>query len=279
MTIALSTMRSAVLAAAGQSDNPFALWENKAIGATLVSTLATAADGPKDNAITGTTYDYWKPVVVGTTADFRITITSQTIACVGIASHNLGTLGATVAVQRSVDSGANWLDGGAGSITPTDDSPMIFRMVASGADAADWRVLITGLSASDPVAVAVISFGSELIFPVRFYSGFAPIITATEVELQSNVSQGNHLLGSSVVSRGSMLEATFQHVDPAFVRGDMKPFQLHFNAGGGLFFAWRPATYASDVHYCWRESGVVRPSNDGGRDFMAFTLAMRSHDG
>jgi hypothetical protein len=277
MTITISAARTAALGT--QTNNPFALWDNKAIGATITLGLAMQPDGPAANALTPTTYDYWKPILTSTTATYRITVTSQTFGCVGIASHNIGTLGGTVQVQRSTDSGATWLDGGAGIVTPTDDSPIVFRMVTTGANAADWRIVVAGLTAAAPLAIGVMMFGTELVFPVRFYAGFAPILSATEVDLQSNVSMGNHLLGSSVVSRGSTLDASFTYVDPAFVRGDMLPFQKHFNNGGGFFFGWRPATYASDVHYCWRNGDTLRPANDGGRDFMSFTLAMRSHDG
>lgn len=274
-----SAARTAELAAVKQTENPFAAWNNVAATATLSGT-AVLTDGDRSNAVSGTTFDYWLPDVTGTAAQFRITMgAAATLSCIGFAVHNLGTLGGSVKVERSTDSGATWSSTDLGGThTPTDDSPIVFRIATTGLDAAAWRLNFTGLTAGDPLFVGVMFFGNEMVFPRRFYSGFAPAVAPTEVQLQSNVSVGGNLLGSSIIAQGSTLTASFQNVDPDFVRGDMLPFIPHFNAGKGFLFGWRPATYPQDVHYCWRDGATLRPANSGVVDFMAFDMPMRAFE-
>ena len=181
-------------------------------------------------------------------------------------------------MQRSTNSGATWPDAGAGTYTPTDNSPIVFRMVTSGNDAADWRIRITGLTASAPLYVGVAFFGNDVVFPRRFYKDFAPVLAPTEVQLQSNVSVGGNLLGNSVIAQGSTINAQFAHLAPAWVRGTLLPFLPHFNKGKGFFFGWRPNTYPQDAHYCWREGATLRPVNSGPRDFMSLEMQMRAHE-
>lgn len=277
--IAIASARATALASAGQTENPFAAWNNQAATATLSSGDGVLTDGALANAVSGTTYDYWLPNVVGTATSFQVTFpTARTISFVGIAAHNLATLGATVAVQRSTDGGATWPDAGAGTLTPSDNSPIGFRMVTSGNDAANWRIRITGLTASAPLYVGVAFFGADMVFPSRFYRDFAPNLRPTEVQIQSNVSVGGNLLGNSVVAQGSTLSAQIRHLKPAFVRGDMLEFIPHFNAGKGFFFAWRPNTYAQDMAYVWREGATLRPVNSGPLDYMSIEMAMRAYE-
>lgn len=273
MTISISAARTTALA--GITDNPFVAWSNLAAAATLGGT-ATLSGGPAANAVTGTTYDYWLPNVSATTAQFRVTFAApRTISFAAIAAHNLGTLGATVALQRSTDGGATWSSAGASAITPADDSAIAFRTITSGNDAADWRFFFSGLTAGAPLYAGVCFFGDDTVIPRRIYQGFSPVLTPTEVSMQSNVSIGGNYLGSSVITKGSTISAAFTKVDPTFVRGAFLPFATAFNGGSPCFFGWRPATYPQDIHYGWRNGAVIRPVNSDARDLMDFTLAMQ----
>ena len=280
MTTLYSAARTTELTTAGQLENPFIAWDNAgALSTTVLGGTATLTDGAAANAVSGTTYDYWLPNVTGTLARLQATFpTARTLGCVAIAAHNLFTLGATIQVQRSTDAGATWLDAGAGSITPTNNSPLVFRMATSGNNAADWRLNITGLTASAPLYVGVAFFGNDMVFPRRFYKDFAPALAPTEVQLQSNVSVGGNLLGNSVIAQGSTLAASFRNLDAAWVRGTLLPFMPHYNKGKGFFFGWRPATYPQDVHYCWRDGATLRPTNAGPLAFMSMEMQMRAHE-
>lgn len=260
------------------ANNPFAAFDNLAASATLGGT-PTLAGGAAANAVAVGTYSYWLPNVTGTTATFQVTFaTAETITFAALAAHNASTLGATVAVERSAD-GVTWVDGGCGIVTPANGSPMAFRMPASGPAARYWRFAFAGMTAADPLYVGVAFLGQELIFPRRFYQGFAPVVSPTEVQLQSNVSVGGNLMGSSIVTEGSTIKAPFRLIPPDFVRSDMAALIPHFNRGGGLFFGWRPSDFAEDLHYCWRDGATLRPTIEGPRDFMSFELNLRVYEG
>lgn len=277
--IITASARTTALTALGQVDNPFAAWSDQAATATLSSGDGVLTDGALANAVSGTTYDYWLANVAGTATSFQVTFpTARTISFGGIAAHNLFTLGASVLVQRSTNSGGTWTDAGAGTHTPTDNSAIGFRMITSGNDAADWRFRITGLAAAAPIYVGVAFFGTDMVFPRRFYKDFAPAIQPTEVQLQSNVSVGGNLLGNSIVAQGSTMNAQIRNLDPSFIRGEMLNFIPHYNKGKGFFFGWRPSTYTQDLDYCWREGAALRPVNSGPLNLMSIELPMRAFE-
>ena len=271
------TSEARLIALYGQdlTNNPFFAWDNLAADAVLSGTTPLAG-GDYFNATNGTTADFWLPDVTATTANYVVDFTAdQAISFAAIAAHNLHDFGASVAIQSSPD-GSAWTNRGA--VTPaTDGGPMVFRFVAFAARY--WRVRLTGLTSGNPLAIGVVFLGNETVFPSRIYQGFSPIITANMVEVASNVSVGGNLMGSSTVSRGAKLDMSFQHIPPAFLRGPFKPFLEQFNDGRGFFTAWRPGKYADDVHYCWRDGGVVQPTNAGPHELMDMSLSMRVHYG
>ncbi len=277
MTIVTVSGRASELAALDQTDNPFFVWNNKAANATITAT-SSLPDGAAANALTGTTYDYWLPNVTATTALFQITLAvAETLTFAAIASHNLAALGASIQVQRSTDGGATWVSASTVA-TPTDNKPIAFRLLAAASATVDYRLRFTGLTVGAPLQVGVIFFGSEIIMPQRIFKGFSPAITPTEIQLQSSVSVGNHLLGSSVVFKGSTIQPTFQYLSQAFVRTTLAGFIPHFNSGKGVFFAWRPTEFAEDIYYAWRSSDAIRPANSDTLAFMQFTANMQIHE-
>lgn len=277
MTIAISAARTAQIA--GQEDNPFFAWDNAAASATLGGT-AVLADGARENALTGTTFDYWLPDVTTTTAAFEVEFASaRSVAFAGIAAHNLADFGASARIQRSAD-GISWSDAGAGLVTPADNRPIGWRMVDTGQDYAFWRLYVTGLTAGDALAAGVIFFGDELLSPERFYAGFAPVLTPTEIAGQVNVSQGGNLVGTSIQRRGSTMEFSIEHLQSSFVRGaSWLAFQRAWNEYKPAFFGWRPDTYPGDLHYLWRDGQVIRPVNSGPKARMGVSVSARVYEG
>lgn len=279
MTIATAAARLAELIAAGEENWPIIAFRNQAGTATLGGT-GVLADGARENAVLGSTYSYWLPNVTGTFATLRFTFPSaRTISAAAIAAHNIGTLGATVQIRRSTDGGTSWADAGAGTVTPADDSPILWRMITSGNDAVDWEIRVTGLTAGAPLYIGVAFMGTLIAVPTRIYAGFSPVIRPTEVQLQSNVSVGGNLLGSSVISTGSRIAAQFDLVPQGFGRGALVNFIQHFNRGQGFFFGWRPNAHPEDIHYCWREGEALRFTNMGVLDMIQFSLSMRVYEG
>lgn len=276
--IATSSARDTVLETAGQENNPFVAWNNIAASATLGGT-STLTDGAAANAVTGTTYDFWLPDVAATTASFNVQFgASRTVSFAAIAAHNLADYGASIRCRRSSD-GSSWTDAGGGEVTPTDNGPIAFRMAQTGQDYEYWQFYVTGLTAGDDIAIGVAFFGDDLVIPQRVYSGFAPVITPTEIELQANESEGGHLLGSSIVRKGSSLSLELSHLTPGFIRGpSWKAFQTSFNEAKPAFLAWRPEKYPEDIHYIWRSGGTIRPVNMGVLDYMAASFSARVYE-
>lgn len=159
------------------------------------------------------------------------------------------------------------------------DNGVIGWHFAEVGTASTWRVLMRNVSSSAKPAIGIFFAGKVLAMDQPLYQGYAPIIVPTEVELQSNVSAGGHLLGSSVVKRGSRMQMDFDHLSDGFVRGDsFRSFMNHFNGGGGAFTAWRPTKYPNDLHYFWRDGATIRPVNSGPRALMALTIEGRVYE-
>ena len=261
-----------------ETNNPFVAHNNLGASATLGGT-SVLTGGDRANAVTGSTYDKWRPDVTGANAYLTFDFGSAiTISFAAIAAHNLFDFAGNVRVQNSADA-VTWADAGAGLVTPANNTPIGWRMVKTGNAFRYWRFAFGGLTAGDLLSVGVAFMGGDLVIPRRLYQGFAPILTPTEVQLQSNVSVGNELLGSSVVGRGSTLMADISNVGPSFIRSaNWLAFQRHFNDGGGAFFAWRPAKYPEDIHYIWRNGPVIRPENTGPRDLMNIHIEAQAHN-
>lgn len=275
MSIAISAARTTALGT--ETNHPFFAWENLAASATLSGTT-TLTGGAASNAVNGNTHSYWLPDISGTSARFIVDLGSATsITFAAVAAHNLSSFsGAYCQVRRSSDN-VSYSDAGANTITPTDNSPMAFRM--SGQTYRYWEFNFANLTAGDDLAVGVAFFGNDLVMPRPFYQGFSPILTPTEVELQSNVSVGGNYLGSSVIKRGSTLSAEWNNLSATFVRGtSWLAFQRHFNDGLPFFFGWRPAKYPQDIHYAWRQGGTIRPNNSGPKDWMNLGIDARVYE-
>ena len=270
--IITSNARAIELANTGWQNNPFVAWNNLGASATLSGTTPVAG-GERANAVTGSTYDKWRAVEVlgGATLafDFGAAVSIGFAALIG---HNLGTLAGSVALQNPAD-GVTYATVGA-EVSPTDNKPIGWRM--STPAQRYWRFLFSDLPSSSEVSASNAFLGGEIVIPRRLYQGFAPVLTPTEVQLQSNVSIGGELLGSSEIGRGSRLSADISNVDAAFIRSaEWLAFQEAFGKGRGFYFGWRPQKYPQDLHYCARDGDVIRPSNTGPRDLMGISFSAR----
>ena len=274
MSVLIGSTKAAALATAGTTNNPIVLWES--LSGTLTTGVGTEVESATLSA-TGTTYDPWiaTPTGGGITTLQMVFASAQSLNAVAIAAHNVGTIGATVRVQYSTNSGSSWTETEAGNISPSDDQAILFYFDEVSADY--WRIRVTN-AGSNNVEIGVAYWGTVMTIPRRFYQGYTPPITPTNVMLQSNVSQGGNLLGAAVTRKGSSASATVQNVDPTFIRGtDFKGFMNHFNNGNGSFWAWRPTKYG-DLFYCWRDGNTIAPTNSGPRDLMSFDMNMRFYD-
>ncbi len=281
MTIAISAGYAAQMAAAGEDDNPIILWRNRgSIDTTWTQGSGSEVESPTFLE-TDSTYDRWIATLSGSgvgaaIADFG---GNREVSMVGIAAHNLE--GLDVRIQYSTDSGGSWSDAGAGVVTPTDNSAIIFLFTE--APATDfWRVRVSNGAASQQITIGVLYIGIPMTVPQRIYQGYSPPITPTQNQVQANVSEGGNLLGSSVVRKGSTAVANFTHLRPSFIRSTGSNagwvnFQKSFNDGVGHFWVWRPTTF-QDAFYAWRGGATIKPTNSGPKGYMSVSLEMKLYD-
>ncbi len=281
MTIAISSGMAASLAAAGTENNPMILWRNRSVDGTWTQSLGVEIESPT-NLLTGTTYDRWISTYSGGGfAQAQLVLpANRTMNMACVAAHTISDFGGTVSLQTSIDSGSNWVDSGAGTVTPTDNQA-IFFVFNETPTTNYWRLRISGGTTGELVSVGVFFLGKRLTVPQRIYQGYMPPITPTRVDLQSNVSEGGNLLGSSVIRKGSSAVANLTHLLPSFIRDngadDWVPFQNHFNNGGGAFWAWRPTQF-EDAFYAWRSGPPIMPTNSGPKGYMSAQIEMRMFD-
>jgi len=274
MSIYISPGLASTLSTAGTSNNPVIAWDNLASGTSPTGIGAVVQS--RAFAVTGTTYDRAVITPDGSSqASIEIDLGSNTsISFASVAAHNAGDVAGAFRIQYKVLAGDAWSDSGSGPAVPADNQAVAFYFAA--VSARFWRIYATSVTAN--LEIGVFFLGNPVTLPRTIYQGYAPPITANVVDLQSRVSEGGNLLGSSVVRKGSTAAASLTLVEDSYLRADAwKAFQRHFNTGGGFFWAWRPTKYG-DIFYAWRSGGVIAPSNTGPKARMAFDMAMRFYD-
>lgn len=283
MSLVISAARAALMVSAKTENNPIFAHRNLGATATVTSSRSAPADAGVLNAVSGTTFDAWEPNADASVGNiiFQCDMGSAVSPdFFGVVGHNAAEIGVTsIAIQYSSDALA-WATYG-DPILPADMGGVCDGSYFSGQPTVRyWRVVFFSVPALAQLSVAGIFIGNVITVPDRFYQGFSPVITPSEVELQSNVSVGGHLLGSSVVKRGSRMSAPFGHLPESFVRGAAWiDFQHAFNEGRPAFLAWRPTKYPQDLHYIWRDGAVIRPVNTGPKDYMSVTIEARVFEG
>lgn len=165
----------------------------------------------------------------------------------GIAGHNLGTVGATITPQYSLN-GSDWTDLD-DAVAPTG-TEAIFRIVDS-VNAKHVRLKIE--SCSDTPQVALLYFGPVLQLR-GMEPGFVPPTLSREAELLNNDSEDGVLLGRSVLSVKGKCTIAMTMLDPQWVRDYWRPFMRHYERKPFLF-AWDASAYPDEVAYCYTEPG------------------------
>jgi len=274
--IVTDSVLAATLAAAGTQNNPFLAHCNIGATGTVATGVGTELSAAV-NAVSGGTYNFWACTPnLSDLATLNFSFASaKTINFIGIAAHNLGSIGAVVRVRYSLDAGATYINLAGGDITPLDDAAIGVRFPA--VSATHWQIRAVVASGED-VVIGVALLSTVLDLPSRIYQGYTPPITQTRVELLSNLSEGGHILGTSYVRRGSQISAALKYLPAAFVRGtEWINFQRAFNQGRPIFWAWRPGKYG-DIFYGVRGGNELVPTNSGPLDLMSATLDMAVYD-
>lgn len=201
------------------------------------------------NAMDGQTWTYWKPTAAPANWDL-FPAAAQDVNYVGIAAHNIGTVGGTVFIQKW--NGTAWV-GIVSSQSPTDDSPMLFLFPTVNLDRI--RVRIT---AAIPT-IGVIMAGVATEFPQKAsYVGAVPFDEAEQPQFADTISEGGHVLERFLLRKAVPAQMTIPVVDEPWARATLFPLSVHLQ-DAPAFFADRPADVAQSVVFGRLAEPLVTP--------------------
>jgi hypothetical protein len=250
----------------------YLLHENILESATL--TASNEATGFEvENCVDKLTSTWWKPGTTGSQSFVAELATSQTVNSVGIIGHNLGTEGATIAIQYSTASPQSWTS--LFTITPSDDNS-IFRYDATGASAADWRILITNCTAA--TLIGVVAIGEAMTMPGTMPTPFSPVKYNRNNEILNSVTEGGQFTGRSVISEGYEIDIDQNLVTPAWVDANYDALMDRIEVAPFFFVADYQADASPIVDnsaYCWIES-VKPPQHIHGSLYMDFSFKCKA---
>lgn len=249
------------------SDNPVIGYQNKVTTGNIAATTADASH-PVTNLANPATYSQAAWLATNTsTVYLTCTLAGNTddINYVGLAGHNLGTVGASVSVEGDTGSGYSTI---AGPQIQSDDSPMIFRFTT----AAYTAIRVKILTPTAAPRVAVMYVGALLTLQRRLYVGHSPITMGRSRDVRNGMSEGGNFTGRIVVGGQTSTGISLQNLTASWYRSYMDPF-IKAAETTPFFFAWRPNTYPKEVGYAWLTSNPI-PKNQRSNGMMQVDLSM-----
>lgn len=229
---------------------------------------------PAINALTDSTYDYWRQASGAANTYIRkIGGAPWTAGALGISGHNLGTTGSTIVLSTSTDGGTTW-----GpvfpSYSPTSDADILF--VFPDITTSDWEILIFGGTGA---IVSVLKLGQKLVFPCTPVDSYTPTHHARHYGKMFNRSIKGHLLGNRVMSGGMETTVEFPFVNRGFVDGPLLGFEDAYNKGRGFFYAGWPNGKAVDCSYAWAgsEEAIVNVTYIEGEKLADLSFSMQGY--
>jgi hypothetical protein len=196
-------------------------------------------------AANANTAQWWRPTAVPAT--WTLTFTSAPISYFGIASHNCGTVGATIEYQTW--DGAAWVTRATHS--PTDDTAIFGLVRRRTQDRA--RLRFTGAIPT----IGVIYFGDVLEFPRKAsYTGSTAYNRATQDEYSTPISDGGQFLGRYVTRRSMPAMLKVEHLSEAWADTYLYPVIEDMKARP-VFMADRPSQFPASVAFGYSTGPII----------------------
>jgi hypothetical protein len=253
------------------SDNPLG---TPIIGSHNVVSVAnigavTEADGfPAANLANPSTALHWIGADMSSPpADEYLTvgIVPTELDYIAIAGHNFGSAGIPVSVE--VDRGFSptmWESIAGLSLTPSDDSPLLFRFAPE---------ILTGIRlklepGAEQPAAAVLYAGKLLVVPRGTHTDHVPINHARVQNVLGNSSESGQYLGRIIIGEGRQTPFALRYLDGDWYDTYMLSF-VKTAQDVPFFFGWRPQAYPKDLGYC-----VARNDIQPNRHFDTQTVAL-----
>lgn len=213
------------------------------------------------------TAQFWRPAAVP--ADWTLTFSAAApVSYFGIAAHDMGTVGATVAYQR-------WEAGAWVTVlthSPADDRP-VFGLIRRREDDRG-RLVFTGAVPT----IGVIYIGDVTEFPRKSdYVGQAAFDTLTRDEFSTPVSDGGQWLGRFVTRRSIPARMRVEHLPEDWCAASLSGV-LGDLVQRPAFFADRPGLYPQSVVFAYTTGPVVpERQHQNPRVAMGVTFEVTGH--
>jgi hypothetical protein len=243
---------------------PAVLWRNLVTAAGITAD-AEDASYPASNLANPQTSSVWKS---GSTMDQDIVFSlssDDTIDCVGIARHNLGSgaVGLTIS-GITAEPGAEYET--LAELSPGDDSD-IMAVVEAGYYASIKLHLEP--DAVEPQA-AVIYVGKLLRMNKGLAPGFAPPADALQTTMLSGFAENGDFLGDLIVSQRRSSSFKFRPQAGEWYRTTVRPF---LEARTPFFFAWSPLAHPDEASFA-KFAGDPQAVLSGYRDYFDVSFNM-----
>lgn len=234
------------------TDRPTVLYNNLYEQGTLGGSEAVGF--PLANAITGSTWDYWRTPSTAA-ASIETTLGAQTAAnCLFIDAHDMATVGADFRLRVSTDGGATFPTTVIDWTTPADNSPIMVLFPSVSGNV--WQLS----QRNGPASIGVVMLGEKLAFEygvedmVSFRHG-------QKIEVMGGNSIGGQFLGQKIRRKGGNTSLSFPWLGADWVNNSMSGFEAHYNEGKPFAMALRPDYASDELAYCWRpdSAGELRP--------------------
>jgi hypothetical protein len=217
------------------------------------SATTAAAGFPAVNAMPPRTDSAWRPTEIPSNWSLDFATDDSPVGFVGIAKHDLGTLNATIAIEYDID-GVWTAFAGAGSLQPTDDSPILLLVPETDCDGV--RIRITAADGNPTIAVIMVGVADE--WPRPFTWTGSPITEGDRIRFENTIAVTGNWLGRSVAAEGIQFSVQMQHASEAWRQGDFARFKRYANGQDAVFFiALRPSSYPAEVAYAWATDVVA----------------------
>ena len=252
------------------ANNPIIGFEDLATTSNI--TTDTAASGfPASNMANPSTNLRWQGATASPAVEEIVQVavaTTELVEYLGIARHNLGTIGSSVTVEGTVSLSASpivWTTL-AGPQTFANDDPIMFRFAPQALDAIRVRI---GVGSSAPT-IAVLQTGPLLTLQRRIYVGHGPINYQRNSKIVTNRSESGNFLGRVLLNQFVKTTINMENITPNYYRDFLDEFiQAAYLAP--FFFAWRPSDYPNEIGFCWMVSDP-KPINQLPNGMMSLEI-------
>lgn len=259
---------------AGVNANNPRIGYHNIITSTNISSDEADASYPLFNLTNPATYLRWRGESDGEQSIVINLGSSETVNYFGLAAHNLGSIGATIVLQKSEFVGSpateTWTDISTERMLANDNA---FVEEFENVTANKYRLLITPQNGSDPPEIGILYVGRILRMQRRIYVGHQPITLSRRTIVSSGRSESGQFLGR--VRRSQYLETTanFRHLTPTWVRNYFEPFMQSAETVP-FFWAGRPGDYPDEVAFCWLTEDP-KPTNQLANGFMSVDISIQ----